>query len=173
MCVRNGLRNRPSRNKRGERPIRGYAATVWSPTWKALMDNKNVPLVLRVLEKTLTLQAPISRAHIERLRRNHPEESPKEILRRLNRELRAATVSAGAGVGALAAAPAVGTGLALALSGVEAVAFLNASALYVLARAEVYGTPVQDIERRRTLVMAILLGEAGAAQVGKVAERTG
>ena len=92
---------------------------------------------------------------------------------RLNAELRAATISAGVGVGAVAAAPAVGTGVALALSGAEAVAFLDATVLYILARGEVQGITIQDVERRRTLVMAIMLGDAGAKGIGKVAERTG
>ena len=92
---------------------------------------------------------------------------------RLYAEFRAATISAGAGVGAAAAAPGVGTLVALALSGGEAIGFLNATALYVLSRADVHGIPLHDIERRRTLVMAVMLGEAGAKSVQQVAERTG
>ena len=111
--------------------------------------------------------------HIARLKRNHPDESPRQIVRRLNAELRAATISAGVGVGAAAAAPGVGTGVALAMSGTEMVAFLNATVLYILARSEVQDIKIEDIERRRTLVMAIMLGDAGAKGVGKVAERTG
>jgi hypothetical protein len=95
------------------------------------------------------------------------------MVARLNAELRTATIAAGAGVGAAAAAPGVGTGAALALSGAEAVAFLNATVLYILARAEVQGITTQDVERRRTLVLAVMLGDAGAKTVGTVAERTG
>jgi hypothetical protein len=91
----------------------------------------------------------------------------------LDAEFRAATISAGAGVGVAAAAPGVGTAAALALSGGEALGFLGATALYVLSRAELQGIPLSDIERRRTLVMAVMLGEAGAKSVAKVAERTG
>ena len=126
-----------------------------------------------MLEKALTLQAPLTEKHVARLRRNRPEATPREIVRRLNAELRAATISAGVGVGAVAAAPAVGTGVALALSGAEVVVSLDATVLYILARAEVQGITIEDIERRRTLVMAVMLGDAGAKSVGKVAERTG
>ena len=126
-----------------------------------------------MLEKALTLQAPLTEKHVARLRRNRPEATPREIVRRLNAELRAATISAGVGVGAVAAAPAVGTGVALALSGAEVVVSLDATVLYILARAEVQGIRIEDIERRRTLVMAVMLGDAGAKSVGKVAERTG
>ena len=130
-------------------------------------------LTLALLDKALALQAPLTEHHIARLRRNRPEATPREIVGRLNAELRAATISAGVGVGAVAAAPAVGTGVALALSGAEAVAFLDATVLYILARGEVQGITIEDVERRRTLVMAVMLGDAGAKSVGKVAERTG
>lgn len=61
----------------------------------------------------------------------------------------------------------------MALSAGEAVGFMNATTLYVLARAEVQGISVRDIERRRTLLMAIMLGDAGVKSVGQIAERTG
>ena len=130
-------------------------------------------LALALFDRALALQAPLTEHRIARLRRNRPEATPREIVGRLNAELRAATISAGAGVGAVAAVPAVGTGVALALSAAEAVAFLDATVLYILARGEVQGITIEDVERRRTLVMAIMLGDAGARGVGKVAERTG
>lgn len=70
-------------------------------------------LPLTLLDKALALQAPLTERHIARLRRNRPDATPHEIVRRLNRELRAATISSGIGVGAAAAAPGVGTGVAL------------------------------------------------------------
>ncbi len=130
-------------------------------------------LTLGLLDKALVLQAPLTEHHVARLRRNRPEDTPREIVGRLNAELRAATILSGVAVGAAAAAPAVGTGVALALSGAEAAGFLNATVLYILARGEVQGITIADVERRRTLVMAVMLGDAGAKGVGKVAERTG
>ena len=138
---------------------------------KSSPSGPSVPLAL--LDKALALQTPLTERHIARLRRIRPEATPREIVVRLNAELRAATISAGAGVGAAAAAPGVGTGVAIALSGTEAVAFLNATVLYILARGEVQGVTIHDVERRRTLVMAVMLGDAGAKGIGKVAERTG
>ena len=129
------------------------------------------PLVL--LDRVLRFQAPLTKRYVAKLRSSRPEASPSEIVKRLNTEFRAATITAGAGVGAAAAAPGVGTGVAIAVSGTEAIAFLNATVLYVLARAEVEGIEIEDVERRRTLVMAIILGDLGAKGVEKVAERTG
>jgi hypothetical protein len=126
-----------------------------------------------LLEKSLSLQAALVSRHIGRIRRRHPDADPATVTKRLNAEFRAATISAGAGVGAAAAAPGVGTAAALALSGGETIGFLNATTLYILSRADLHGIPLQDVDRRRTLVMAVMLGDAGAASVQRVAQRTG
>ncbi len=128
---------------------------------------------LELLDKALAVQSPLVARHLARIRRNRPDASPRQVTKRLNAEFRAATIAAGAGVGAAAAAPGVGTAAAVALSGGEGVAFLNATALYILSRAELHRVPLEDIERRRTLVMAVMLGDAGAMSVQTVAKRTG
>lgn len=130
-------------------------------------------MVLKAVDKALSIQQPVIDAHLARVRRDRPNASPAEVVRRLNKQLMAATTSSGAAVGAAAAAPGVGTSVALALGAGESVAFLEASALYALALASIHGIQVADLERRRTLFLAIMLGEGGAAAVQKVAERTG
>ena len=74
----------------------------------------------------------------------------------------------GAAVGGAAAAPGVGTGISLALSAGEALSSLELSTLYVLSVAEVHGVPLDEIERRRTLVLGILLGRAVPFGIGAV-----
>jgi hypothetical protein len=154
-----------------EELVRAEVATMTCDTAAEETGTGSAPL--RLLDKALELQAPLAEKHVARIRARHPDDTPKEVVKRLNAEFRAATISAGAGVGAAAAAPGVGTAVALAISGGESVAFLNATVLYILARAEIQGVPVHNVERRRTLVMAIMLGEAGVASVQRVAERTG
>jgi len=126
-----------------------------------------------LLDKALSKQEPVVQRHINRLRGNRPNASPSDIVKRLNAELRAATIGAGVGVGAAAAAPGVGTVAALAISGGETVAFINATALYVLSRASVQDLELRDIEGRRALVMAVMLGDLGSKTVSKFAQRTG
>lgn len=128
---------------------------------------------LELVDKALAVQAPLVTANLARIRRRRPDATPGQIIRRLNVEFRAATIGSGTAVGASAAAPGVGTGVALALSAGEAIGFMGVTALYVLSLAQVHGIPVQDIERRRTLLMAVMLGGAGAKSVEQVAERTG
>ncbi|OKJ97530.1 hypothetical protein [Amycolatopsis sp. CB00013] len=130
--------------------------------------------VFDLLDKVIGAQAPLVRKNIARARQRNPEATPAEVVRTLERMYVGALASTGAAVGATAAAPAVGTGIALALSAGEFVSSLELSTLFVLSLAEVHGVQLDEIERRRTLVMGILLGQSGSeAIIGKVAERTG
>ncbi|MFD5389089.1 hypothetical protein ACFWMG_30015 [Streptomyces sp. NPDC127074] len=95
------------------------------------------------------------------------------MIRNLERMYVSALTGTGAAVGGVAAAPGVGTGVALALSAGEALSSLELSALFALSIAEVHGVSIDEIERRRTIVMGIMLGGSGSATIGKVAERTG
>ena len=129
--------------------------------------------LLAAVDRALSVQQPAVEAHIARVRRGRPDALPGEIIKRLERQLLGATTSSGAAVGAAAAAPGVGLAVAATISAGESVAFLEAAALFSLAIAEIHGVRVSDLERRRTLFLAIMLGEGGAASVGAVAERTG
>ncbi|MFD8495900.1 hypothetical protein [Amycolatopsis sp. NPDC059657] len=129
--------------------------------------------ILDLLDKAIGAQAPLVRKNIARARQRNPDATPAEVVRTLERMYVSALASTGAAVGATAAAPAVGTGIALALSAGEFFSSLELSALFVLSLAEVHGVQLDEIERRRTLVMGILLGESGSTTIGKVAERTG
>ncbi len=95
------------------------------------------------------------------------------MIKRLERQLLASVTASGAAVGAAAAAPGFGTAAALTLSAGESGAFLEAAALYTLALADVHGVHISDLERRRSLFLAIMLGESGNQAISSVAERTG
>jgi hypothetical protein len=129
--------------------------------------------VLDLLDKAIGLQTPLVRKNIARARQRNPEATPAEVVGTLEKMYVSALTGTGAAVGGAAAAPGVGTGIALALSAGEALSSLELSALFVLSLAEIHGVPLDEIERRRTLVLGILLGESGSKTIGKVAERTG
>jgi hypothetical protein len=137
-------------------------------------DRVGLPQVLlRGLENALGVQrAPVA-GYVARLRRARPDATPAEIIVVLEKQYLAAVTSTGAAVGGAAAVPGVGTALALTLSGGETVVFLEATALFALAVAEVHGIRVDEIERRRTLVLAVILGDRGAMLVEKMVGRTG
>ncbi len=67
----------------------------------------------------------------------------------------------------------MGTAVAVVVNVAEVGAFIEASALFCLAVAEVHGVQVDELERRRTLLLAVLMGDGGSKLVQKLAGRTG
>jgi hypothetical protein len=122
-------------------------------------------LLSHILESSSRLQAPAVKAYVARLRRTNPNASPAEIVTKLEKHYLAAVMASGAAVGSAAAFPGIGTVTALSAVAGETVLFLEATAAFVLAVAEVHGIPVEDRERRRTLVLAALVGENGSGAV--------
>ncbi|MER5454627.1 hypothetical protein ABT008_07585 [Micromonospora sp. NPDC002389] len=129
--------------------------------------------VLDLLDKAIDIQGPLVRKNIARARQRNPEATPAQVIRSLERMYVSALTGTGAAVGGTAAAPGVGTGIALALSAGEIFSSLELSALFALSIAEVHGVPIDEVERRRTIVLGIMLGGSGSATITKVAERTG
>ena len=127
------------------------------------------PMVVRGIDRVLTVQRPAVLAHIRSIRRGKPNATPDEIIRTLERRYLAAVTTGGALVGASSAVPAIGTGAALALSGVETAGFLEASALFAQSVTEVHGIVVDDPDRARALVMTMVLGTAGSDLVKQLA----
>ena len=125
--------------------------------------------VAKGLEKLLSVQRPLVLVYVRAIRRRHPASSPAEIVKILERQYLAAVTAGGAAVGASAVIPGVGVGVSLALSGVETAGFLEASALFAQSVTEVHGIAVEDPERARTLVMAMIMGTAGADLVKQLA----
>lgn len=116
-----------------------------------------------VLDRSLAIQRPVVLSYLDRVRAKHPEDSPEEVIAQLERRYRTAVVGIGAASGGTAALPGVGTAASVATGAAEITAFVSATALYVLAVAEIHGVPVSDPEVRRALVLATLLGEGSVA----------
>jgi hypothetical protein len=129
--------------------------------------------LLRGIEKAINIQRPSVAGYLARLCRAQPNATPAEIIAVLEKQYLATVTGTGAAVGGAAAAPAVGTALALALSAGETALFLEATALFTLAVAEVHGIRVAEVERRRMLLSAIVLGDNGVILVEKMTSRTG
>ncbi len=91
----------------------------------------------------------------------------------LERQYLASVVTLGGGAGATAAVPGVGTAVAVVVNVAEVGAFIEASGLFCLAVAEVHGIQIDELERRRTLLLAVLMGNGGSKLVQKLAGRTG
>lgn len=113
----------------------------------------------QILERSTRAQAPAVRAYVARLRRSNPEATPAEIVTKLEKRYLAAVMASGAAVGSAAAFPGIGTLAALSAVAGETLVFLEATTVFVLAVADVHGIPLEHRERRRALVLAVLVGE--------------
>jgi hypothetical protein len=112
-----------------------------------------------IIERGARVQGPAVRAYVERLRASTQDATPAEIITKLEKQYLAAVMASGAAVGSAAAIPGIGTLAALSAVAGETVVFLEATAVFVLAVAEVHGIPAEERERRRALVLAVLVGE--------------
>jgi hypothetical protein len=117
------------------------------------------------LDRSLAIEQPVVHAYVERVRSKRPGARPDEVIAHLERQYRRAVTGIGAAAGSAAAVPGIGTGAALASGMAEVVAFVSATAMYVLALAELHDIPTHDPHVRRELVMAVLLGEGSAAAI--------
>lgn len=120
----------------------------------------------RAIERSTRVQRPAVRAYLDRLRNANPGAAPADIVAKLEKRYRAAVTASGATVGATAAVPAIGTLLAFSAVAGETAVFLEATAFFVLAVAEVHGIPADHREQRRALVLAVLVGDEGKGAVG-------
>lgn len=130
-------------------------------------------LLAKGFEKSLMMQQSVAQSNVERLRRVHPDKSPADMVKFLNRTYLAAITSTGVGAGAAAAVPGAGMAVGIPAALADVMAFTEASVLYVLSVAEVHGLHPEDIERRRLLVMTVMLGDSAAGAVKAGAGKIG
>jgi hypothetical protein len=126
------------------------------------------PRLIRALDRVLAIQRPAVLAHVRSIRLRHPDAGPAEIVRLLERRYLATVATGGAAVGATAVVPGITTGVTLALSGVETVAFMEATALFAQSLAEVHGIRVENPDRARALVLALMLGKEGVDLIAQL-----
>jgi hypothetical protein len=113
----------------------------------------------QILERGTRVQAPAVKAYVDRVRAGDRTASPAEVIAKLEKQYMGAVMASGAAVGSAAALPGLGTLAAMSAVAGETVVFLEATSLFVLAVAEVHGIPATERERRRALVLSVLVGE--------------
>ncbi|MCV7030570.1 hypothetical protein [Mycobacterium sherrisii] len=122
----------------------------------------------RIIERSARVQGPVAEAYVARLRRAYPGASPAEIVTKLEKRYLAALTASGAAVGSAATFPGIGTVTAMSAGAGETVFFLEATAVFVLANAVVYGVPADHRERRRALVLSVLVGDDSRRALGEL-----
>lgn len=124
-------------------------------------DGKPKPGVNKFLNHVLRVQRPMVIKMLQREREQHPKDTPAQIAKRLTKTYKRSVTVGGGAVGATALVPGIGTIASLGLSSVAVVGYLEATALYAQAMAELHGVHPDDEEQSRTMVMALMLGEDG------------
>lgn len=143
--------------RRGKKSAQDPAEQVESAT-----ASRNGPRSLEdVLNAAVTIPSAKVHHYVDGLRAKHPDAGPEELLQILERRYLLAVKTSGGAVGAAAAVPAIGTGVALALTSGQVASFLAASGVLAMAVADVHGIDVDDVPRRRAVLLTALLGEKG------------
>jgi hypothetical protein len=140
----------------------------------AVIDENGKPKenLQKAIEKAIDIQRPFVIKKVRELRAKHPNESPEQFLKRLDDQYLMAVTAGGAAVGATAFVPGIGTVAALGFSAAATVGFLEASAVYAQAVAEIHGVQLKDPERAKALVMAIMLGEESTEMLAMLGSKS-
>lgn len=120
---------------------------------------------IAAVDKAVQLQTSTIRTYVNWLRRQHPDASPAQIQQIMDTHLKNTVTGTGAGVGATAAVPGIGLVTGTAAVAGESVVFLDLAAFYAVASAYLRGEDISDPERRRALVLSLLMGAKGLAIV--------
>lgn len=140
-----------------------------NPMSKAFDENgKPKPGVNKFLDHVLRIQRPLVIKLVKRERAKHPKDSPEQIAKRLERSYRSSVTVGGGAVGATAMVPGIGTIAALGLSSAAVVGYLEGTAIYAQAAAELHGIHPDDEEQNRTMIMALMLGEDGSQLMSQI-----
>lgn len=134
---------------------------------QALEDSAGLggKVLIPALDKAVHMQTSAIAGYVAWLRRKHPDYSPAQLQKLMDKHLKTIATGSGASAGLAAAVPGIGfiTG-ALAVSA-ESLVFLDAVAFYTVASAHLRGVDISHPERRRALILVVLLGAKGTALV--------
>jgi hypothetical protein len=113
-----------------------------------------------ILDRALQIQHSVIVDYVDRLR-SQPGATPLSVLKALEKRYVTSVTTIGAASGAAAALPGFGTAAVVASAMAEVAVIVEATALFTLAVAEVYGYRYDDPETRRALVLSVVLGDLG------------
>ncbi len=117
-----------------------------------------------MLDHALKLQHEVVVGYVDRLRQRS-DSTPAAVQARVEKQYLASVSGIGALSGGVAAVPGLGTTANVATVLAEVAAFVEATALFTLAVAEIHGYRFDDLEVRRALVLGVIMGDIGAGAV--------
>lgn len=122
-------------------------------------------LLMTALDKVMKLQTSAIENYVDWVRSHNKDASPAEVQAILDKHIMLVGSSTGAGAGAASAIPGFGFFMGAAAIGAESLVFLDAAAFYIMASAHLRGIDIRDEERRKALILLVLLGAQGTAIV--------
>lgn len=122
-------------------------------------------MFINSLDKAVQIQTQAIENYVKWVRGNNPDASPTQIQRIIDTHFKNLVSGAGGSAGAAAAVPGIGFVTGAAAIGAESLVFIDAAAFYTMASAHLRGIDIRDAERRRALVLVVLLGSTGTALV--------
>lgn len=148
-----------SKKSRAVKPAEDSTDTAGEPVKPR---KKRVPRSLEeVIDSAVTIPSGKVHDYVDSVRSKHPDATPEQVLDLLKRRYLLAVSGSGGAIGAAAAVPGLGTTAALVLTGGQVASFLGASAVLSMAIADVHGIDVDDVPRRRAVLLTALLGPKG------------
>lgn len=125
------------------------------------------------VDKALGIQQPAIDRVARLVGHDDPVVTPARAVAALERHYRRTVVGLGAAAGASSFVPGIGTAAGVVINLSEVSAYLEATALFCMALAKIHGIEIEDLDRRRLLLFAVLLGDAGTETVKKASEKIG
>ncbi|MDO5035118.1 MAG: hypothetical protein Q4E01_07040 [Actinomycetaceae bacterium] len=122
---------------------------------------KNADSVQDVIDAMIEVPTQRIEEKVNRLRLENPGATPADIEAIVTREFRSLAANTSGAAGAAAAVPGLGTAAALGVSSAQLAGFVSEAGYYVLTLAHIHGIPMDDMEKRRLLVLTSLMGEQG------------
>lgn len=122
-------------------------------------------MLISGLDHAVRIQTGAVENYVNWLRRNNPQASPADLQREMDQHFKRLATGSGGAAGLAAAFPGIGFVTGAAAVGAESLVFLDAAALYTTASAYLRGVDIRDPERRRALILVVVLGAPGTALV--------
>ncbi|MDU0478326.1 hypothetical protein QVA66_03620 [Staphylococcus chromogenes] len=122
-------------------------------------------MFISALDRAVKMQTSAIENYVKWVRGNNPAASPAEIQRIMDTHFKNLVSGAGGSAGAAAAIPGVGFVTGAAAIGAESLVFVDSAAFYAMASAHLRGVDIRNPERRRALILVVLLGSSGSALI--------
>lgn len=142
--------------------IPGNVARGVKATGSALSTLKSARSMSDIIDTMIDIPNESIVRKVNELRKEHPHATPADLEKIVTKQFRRLASGTSGAAGATAAFPGIGTVAGLGVSSAQLLGFVTQAGYYVLTLAHIHGIPIDDIDKRRLLVLTSLMGDQGA-----------